>query len=102
MCTSCERIEAAIAAGILTHLPGPVAQLVEHLNGIEGVARSSRVRSTLGGLPFTLGGFVAGEGSFIITTRQPPFVDGSPRLRFVFQVAVADRDRDLLEALHVA
>lgn len=46
-----------------------------------------------------LAGFVAGEGSFIITPRQPPFKDGTPRLRFVFQVAVASRDRPMLERL---
>jgi hypothetical protein len=42
---------------------------------------------------------VAGEGSFIVTTKQPPFKDGTPRLRFVFQISVAERDRRLLEDL---
>jgi hypothetical protein len=46
-----------------------------------------------------LGGLVAGEGSFIATPKQPPFRDGSPRLRFVFSVTMATRDRPLLEAL---
>lgn len=48
---------------------------------------------------FMLGGFVAGEGSFIVTRRLPPFADGTPRLRFVFEVTVATRDRTLLHAL---
>jgi hypothetical protein len=48
---------------------------------------------------FTLGGFVAGEGSFIATPKQPAFKDGSPRLRFVFSVTIATRDRPILEAL---
>lgn len=47
-----------------------------------------------------LGGFVAGEGSFIVTPKQPPFADGTPRWRFVFSITVATRDRGLLEALH--
>jgi hypothetical protein len=46
-----------------------------------------------------LAGFVAGEGSFVITTRQPPFHDGTPRLAFVFDVQVASRDRSMLERL---
>ncbi len=49
---------------------------------------------------FTLGAFVAGEGCFSRTPKQPPFKDGSPRLRFVFSISVAARDRALLEALH--
>ena len=49
--------------------------------------------------PFTLAGYVAGEGSFVITTRRPAFKDGTPRLRFVFQVSVATRDRPILEDL---
>jgi hypothetical protein len=48
---------------------------------------------------FTLGGVVAGEGSFTIAHKRPPFADGSPRLRFVIQVSMAERDRPLLEAL---
>jgi len=48
---------------------------------------------------FTLGGFVAGEGSFIATPKRPPFQDGTERWRFVFSVTVATRDRPLLEAL---
>jgi hypothetical protein len=52
-------------------------------------------------LGFMLGGVVAGEGSFCITRQTKRFVaDGSIRKRFVFSVAMATRDRPLLEALH--
>jgi hypothetical protein len=47
---------------------------------------------------YTLGGFVAGEGSFIVTTGAR-LVDGSPRMRWVFDVSVARRDQHLLVAL---
>jgi hypothetical protein len=36
-----------------------------------------------------LAGVVAGEGSFFVTRKLPPFADGSARLRFVFQVKMA-------------
>lgn len=49
-------------------------------------------------LGYMFGGFVAGEGSFF-TSRLPPRRDGRPRTRFAFQVAVATRDRPMLEAL---
>jgi len=42
---------------------------------------------------------VAGEGSFIVHSRREKFRDGSPRLRFIFQVAMASRDRQLLVGL---
>ncbi len=103
MCSVCERFEER---GSFND-PGAVAQLVERLRGTQEVARSSRVSSTQF-LPallrtwrlvgFTLGGLVAGEGSFIVTTRGT-FVDGTPRLRFVFQVSLAARDRQQLDAL---
>jgi hypothetical protein len=50
---------------------------------------------------FTLGGFVAGEGSFVVTSKTNPrhLKNGQPRKRFVFSVHVAQRDRLLLEAL---
>lgn len=48
---------------------------------------------------FTLGGIVAGEGCFTIAPKQPPFANGASRLRFVFQVKMARRDRQLLLAL---
>jgi hypothetical protein len=46
-----------------------------------------------------LAGVVAGEGSFFVTRKLPPFADRSARLRFVFQVKMASRDRPLLESL---
>ncbi len=67
---------------------------------MEEVARSIRVGSTSPLEAFMLAGFVAGEGSFGIT-RLSPFNDGTPRLRFVFEVTVATRDRHLLEALQL-
>ena len=97
MCSVCETYEARTAAGTVENPIGPVAQ-------------SGRAPPWHGGGPgfksrqvhldaYMLAGFVAGEGSFIVTTRQPPFKDGTPRLRFVFQVTVAARDRPLLEQL---
>jgi hypothetical protein len=51
-------------------------------------------------LGFMLGGLVAGEGCFSVTVRSERFVaDGSERLRFVFQVTMASRDRHLLDQL---
>ncbi len=47
-----------------------------------------------------LAGFVAGEGWFSISRRKERFArDGSERLRFLFGVSVAARDRRLLEGL---
>jgi hypothetical protein len=46
-----------------------------------------------------LGGFVAGEGSFFVTSSSRARVDGTRATRFMFQVAVARRDRRLLETL---
>jgi hypothetical protein len=97
-----------MAAGNVSGSFGPVAQLVEHLHGMEGVARSSRVGSTLETLRATsptpsrwaLGGIVAGEGCFSVTRSTPePRIDGSVRLRFVFSLTMATRDRDVVEAL---
>lgn len=42
---------------------------------------------------------VAGEGCFSVGRRTVTFTDGSPRLRFVFTVSMATRDRPMLEAL---
>jgi hypothetical protein len=42
---------------------------------------------------------VAGEGSFVITTVEPARRDGSPRVRFVFDVTMASWDRPILVAL---
>jgi hypothetical protein len=47
-----------------------------------------------------LGGLVAGEGCFTLAAASPPKRrDGSPRLRFVFSISMASRDRPLLVAL---
>ncbi len=54
--------------------------------------------TTLRHVGFQLGGLVAAEGSFT-TGRQGVYRDGSERVRFVFQVRMATRDRPLLEAL---
>jgi hypothetical protein len=48
-----------------------------------------------------LGGLVAGEGCFATVYRQANFRDGTPRLRFIFQVTMASRDRPLLKTLQV-
>jgi hypothetical protein len=48
---------------------------------------------------FTLGGLVAGEGSFTTVRQRRPYRDGSPRLKFVFRMTMARRDLPLLEAL---
>ena len=48
-----------------------------------------------------LAGFVAGEGCFTVSRTGTTFRDGSSRLKFSFQVAVASRDRAMLEALRV-
>ena len=106
MCRVCEQFEAREAAASLLCSHGAVAQLVEHHDGIVGVARSSRVSSTLGsflalvqGAGFLLGGLVAGEGSFVVSRLRLVRADGSPRLRFIFCVTLASRDRALLAAL---
>jgi hypothetical protein len=46
-----------------------------------------------------LGGVIAGEGSFLTTTIRATYADGSPRVRFRFQMTLATRDRGILEAL---
>jgi hypothetical protein len=73
---------------------------------MDEVARSIRVSSTSVMQQIfvmsasALAGFVAGEGWFAIGHRKEPFApEGSPRLRFLFGVTVAERDRRLLEAL---
>jgi len=47
-----------------------------------------------------LGGLVAGEGCFRRTERRERFTDGTPRVRFVFELSLAAVDRPLIEALH--
>lgn len=102
----CADFERRAATGSVGGQDGAVAQLVERLRGTQKVARSSRVSSTLRGFSTTesemgsaLAGMVAGEGCFHIARRSLTFSDGSPRLRFVFSVSMASRDRPLLEAL---
>lgn len=101
MCSVCDNLEARLTAGIVGDSIGPVAQLVEHLHGMEGVARSSRVGSTLSEFsPWALGGFVAGEGWFTVARASTePRVDGSVRLRFTFGITVASRDQAILDAV---
>ena len=53
-----------MGTGILAPSNGAVAQLVERVHGMDEVARSIRVGST-STLGYMLGGFVAGEGSFV-------------------------------------
>lgn len=72
---------------------------------MDEVARSIRVSSTQkrqsdATIGHFFGGFVAGEGWFGVTRRLPPYGDGAPRLRFVFAVAIASRDRAILDELH--
>ena len=50
-------------------------------------------------LGFALGGLVAAEGSFFTTRLSPDRSDGTPRQRFVFQLAMAQRDKALVQAL---
>ncbi|HEX5265251.1 MAG TPA: LAGLIDADG family homing endonuclease [Acidimicrobiales bacterium] len=45
---------------------------------------------------------MAGEGCFSVTRKLPAYRDGSERLRFVFTVTMASRDRPLLVALRSA
>ena len=47
-----------------------------------------------------LGGLVAGEGCFRSTERQERFRDGTPRVRFVFELSMALVDASLVHALH--
>lgn len=95
MCSVCDdfetRAESDALAGILKFPQGAVAQLVERVHGMDEVARSIRVGSTISPEGFVLGGFVAGEGSFSVTQRKPPYSDGRLRKRFVFSVTVASR-----------
>lgn len=99
MCVVCD----AKASGILIN-HGAVAQLVERLTGSQEdrrfePARLHQIFPDLEPLGFVLGGFVAGEGCFTRARALPPFSDGSPRFKFVFQVTVASRDRPLLQLL---
>ena len=67
---------------------------------MEGVRDSSSLRSTSNDIsPWALGGFVAGEGCFVNSPLRKTYRDGAPNRRFLFQVAVASRDRPMLDAL---
>lgn len=105
MCVVCDRFEERLEAGTVPESDGAIAQLVERHDGIVEVAGSIPTSSTLqpgsDSLGFMLGGLVAGEGCFCVTRQAKRFVaDGSVRKRFVFGVAMATRDRPLLELLH--
>lgn len=67
---------------------------------------SNPIASTLGGwhatwqaVGFVLGGLVAGEGSFCVCRVRPDYANGDPRLKFVFELTMAQRDLGLLRAL---
>lgn len=101
MCLVCHREEEPLVTGDSLGLGhGAVAQLVERLDGIQEVARSTRVGSTERQLlGYTLAGFIAGEGSFSISTGRRVWANGDPVRKFVFAVTVASRDRGVLEEL---
>jgi hypothetical protein len=95
--------------GKVTAPNGAIAQVVERFHGMEEVEGSSPSSSTGNAIQawsdafrltgFFLGGLVAGEGSFAVTRKLPPFANGDPRLRFLLTLTMADRDRPLLVAL---
>lgn len=100
MCVVCE----GRTSGILI-AKGAVAQSVERHAGSVDVVGSIPISSTdffpnLTLIGYTLGGLVAGEGCFRVGSRKEPFAaTGEPRLRFVFSITMALRDRPLIEAL---
>jgi hypothetical protein len=99
MCIVCDRINApATAADNLATPLGAVAQLVERVHGMDEAVGSIPISSTQQVSHFALGGIIAGEGCFVITPL-PSATDGSPRVRFVFQMEMASRDEPLLTAL---
>lgn len=105
MCIVCERVDAEVGAANVGAPHGAVAQLAEHIHGMDGVARSIRVSSTCEAGPaptergLFFGGLIAAEGWFSVTRATPPRLDGSIPLKFVFGVTMADRDRALLTEL---
>jgi hypothetical protein len=103
VCATCQRWEADRAADTVSP-SGPVAQSGSAPPWHGGGRRfeSGQVHplvESFNAVGFVLGGLVAGEGSFIVTPLHRPFEDGTPRVRFVFQMSLAARDRALLEAL---
>ena len=103
MCSVCREFEERRrAAGTLTDPIGPVAQSGRAPPWHGGGRRfeSGQVHPKHDGYMF--GGLVAGEGSFYVAAAHPPTrQDGSARLRFWFGITMAERDRALLEALHL-
>src|ERR1041385_7574882 len=105
MCSTCERFEERNRAGNVGPPWGRSSvgrALAWHARGFVG---SSPIASTFfqmhESIGATLGGIVAGEGCFCVSSRGDNFVrDGSARLRFIFTVTMASRDRPILEALH--
>lgn len=107
MCTVCTELEAIEQrVGNLSAEHGAVAQSGRAPAWHAGSRRFESAQlhtlrvwsTTLRGVGFALGGLVAGEGSFT-TGRQGVYADGTERVRFVFQVTMAQRDRPALEAL---
>lgn len=107
MCRVCSDFASRWTAGNVIDSYGAIAQLVERFHGMEeaggSIPPSSTTQESCEGpvTDWSLGGFVAGEGSFGVTRKLPPFTDGSPRSRFVFTIEVAARDRALLERLQL-
>ena len=109
MCRVCDDFDRRAAAGKVTAPDGAIAQLVERFHGMEEAGGSIPPSSTnpqfatlaeahaRAGRFF--GGLVAGEGSFSVVRLPASRVDGSERLRFVFSITMAQRDRALLESL---
>jgi LAGLIDADG endonuclease len=119
MCGVCDDFERRLAAGNVDTSLGAIAQVVERLHGMEEARGSSPRSSTykhveathlnsafevacrrwVRSIGFVLAGFIAGEGCFTSSRAGDDRVDGSRRTRFVFAVAVAERDRSVLDAL---
>jgi hypothetical protein len=99
MCVVCFEFSERRAADNVSDPHGDIAQLVERFHGMEEVPSSILGISTTpsSGLAdnytrvgLALGGVIAGEGCFMVTTKQPPFKDGDPRLRFVWREQLLD------------
>jgi hypothetical protein len=86
MCSVCSEFEERMAAGTVA-ASGDVAQVVERVHGMDEARGSSPRISTLRELSFTIGGLVAAEGSFIVTTG------GSFRRRHA-EASLRVRDQD--------
>jgi hypothetical protein len=99
-------VERELGAATLTRR-GPVAQLGSaapwHGEGRGFKSRQVHISAAwpavLEATGRFLGGLVAGEGCFRWTQRRERFADGSPRLRFVFELSLTAEDRHLLIAL---